>query len=348
MSKPVVLDTLPEVFLTENITKESATRAVEQLAAIRATGAKRAALSIYSDGGDVKAGNFLAKWISNPANGIEVEARVYGNASSAAMIIAASCHSRYIAAGSFANIHFAFAMNAEGEIIEAKDQTTEVREALAAINADQVALFQRVTGKTKAQVEALMRQDRDVPSEKAFEFGLFDGIIPQAAKLAAFKQIPAMAEEKKTFTIKVSAGDALKAIASGSIEVQAEQVETDLKAELAKATALVAELTAKVEASEKAKTDAEAVTAAKVTELETATSELRASKEAIAAYVAKVETLEKTPLKAQTLSDGTAVVIPGGGENKETVKLSAKETHFQRTQGYLAEYDKRKATQAAN
>ena len=60
------------------------------------------------------------------------------------------------------------------------------------------------------------------------------------------------------------------------------------------------------------------------------------------AYVAKVETLEKTPLKAQTLPDGTEVVIPGGGEAKNTVKLSAEEKHFKRTQDYLAEYDKRK------
>ena len=65
-----------------------------------------------------------------------------------------------------------------------------------------------------------------------------------------------MAVDTKMFTYKVSAGAALAAIGTGTIAIPAEQVETELKAELEKATALVAELTAKVEASEKAASDA--------------------------------------------------------------------------------------------
>jgi hypothetical protein len=271
---------------------------------------------------------------------MQVEARIYGNAASGAMIIAAACQTAYISSGAFALIHKARAVGPDGVIADA-DLPKEEKAVLDAMNAEQVALFQKRTGKTAASIEKLMEADRDMPAEEAADLGFFDGIIPQAMKLAAFKQIPAMAEDKKMFTYKVSAGAALAAIGTGTIAIPAEQVETELKAELEKATALVAELTAKVEASEKAASDAVGATAAKVEELATVETELKASKEAIAAYVAKVETLEKTPLKAQTLPDGTSVVIPGG-EAKETVKLSAAESHFSRTRNYLAEYDKRK------
>lgn len=338
MAKVVALESLPEVFLTEDITRESATRAVEQLSQYRG---KKVALSIFSNGGDAKAGNFLAKWIANPANEMDVEARVYGNASSAAMIVAASCHARYIAAGSFANVHHAYAVDAEGNVVAEKDQSTETREALAAINADQVELFKRVTGNTKAQVEKLMREDRDVPSEKAVEFGLFDGIIPQAAKLAAFKQIPSTmaSEEKKMREFKISRTALLASAAKGltedvhnaTVAIPEDQIEAsgatkltalnteieDLKAKLATAEADKAALTT-------AKTTLEAEKAAEVTAkaaLEAENITLKAEKVKLDIAMAA---LKKDPLKAPTLPDGTQVVIPGGDtEPKEKISASA-------------------------
>ena len=59
------------------------------------------------------------------------------------------------------------------------------------------------------------------------------------------------------------------------------------------------------------------------------------------------------PSGARVVDCGGKIVAPGlidphvhlrepGGEAKETVKLSAAESHFSRTRNYLAEYDKRK------
>ena len=335
MSKPVVLDTLPEVRLLEDITRESAARLIEQLAQYKGV---RVALSIFSNGGDVHGSQAVAAYISNPANEMQVEARIYGNAASGAMIIAAACQTAYISAGSFALIHKARAVGPDGVIADA-DLPKEERAVLEAMNADQVELFKKRTGKTGAAIEKLMEQDRDMHAEEAAELGFFDGIIPQAMRLAAYKQIPAMAEDKpKTVAYKVTAGECLKAIASGEIHVPAEQVDE-------KITALEKELSdlkAAKEVSDKAKTDAEAVTAAEVEAKTKLEGELKAAKEAVAAYVAKVETLEKTPLKAQATPDGKGVVVPGGDEDKNTVKLTSAESHFKRTQDYLAQYDKRK------
>ena len=335
MSKPVVLDTLPEVRLLEDITRESAARLIEQLAQYKGV---RVALSIFSNGGDVHGSQAVAAYISNPANEMQVEARIYGNAASGAMIIAAACQTAYISAGSFALIHKARAVGPDGVIADA-DLPKEERAVLEAMNADQVELFKKRTGKTGAAIEKLMEQDRDMHAEEAAELGFFDGIIPQAMRLAAYKQIPAMAEDKpKTVAYKVTAGECLKAIASGEIHVPAEQVDE-------KITALEKELSdlkAAKEVSDKAKTDAEAVTAAEVEAKTKLEGELKAAKEAVAAYVAKVETLEKTPLKAQATPDGKEVVVPGGDEDKNTVKLTSAESHFKRTQDYLAQYDKRK------
>lgn len=315
MAKVIQLETLPEVFLTEDITRDVAVRVVEQLASYRTQGAKKVALSIYSNGGDAKAGNFIAKWIANPANAIEVEARVYGNASSAAMIVATSCHSRYIADGSFSNVHFAYAVDNDGEVIEAKDQTPDVREGLAAINADQVSLFQRVTGKTKAQVESLMRQDRDITAERAVDFGFFDGLIPQTVRIAAYKQIPEKVEIK---TRKVAVGHAkllaAALTADGSIELpeesftvtNAEEV-TNLKADIEAKQKELDELKAKVdgiEAIEKAKTEAEAQVVALTKERDTFKAEAEEK-------TAQIEGIRKNPIVAQAVVDGTEKVVPG-------------------------------------
>lgn len=325
MSRPVVLDTLPEVRLLEDITRESAARLITELAAFKGT---RVALSIFSNGGDVHGSQAVAAYISNPANEMQVEARIYGNAASGAMIIAAACQKAYIASGAFALIHKAAAVGPDGKRIPADELPKEEVAVLDAMNAEQIALFQKRTGKTAASIEKLMDKDRDMPADEAVELGFFDGIIPQAMKLAAYKQIPAMAEEKpKTVAYKVTAGECLKAIASGEIHVPVDQVDARIAALETELTALKAEK----ELSDKAKTDAEAVTAAEVKAKEALETELKASKDAIAAYVAKVEALEKTPLKAQAQPDGKEVVIPGGDENKNEGK-SKREVELESSQ----------------
>ena len=305
----------------EDITRESAARLITELSAFKGS---RVALSIFSNGGDVHGSQAVAAYISNPANEMQVEARIYGNAASGAMIIAAACQKAYIASGAFALIHKAAAVGPDGKRIPVDELPKEEVAVLDAMNAEQVALFQKRTGKTAASIEKLMDKDRDMPADEAVDLGFFDGIIPQALKLAAYKQIPAMAEDKKTFTIEVKASAALAAIASGKIEVSAEQLKDATDTRIEALEKELGELKAAKELSDKAKTDAEAVTAAKVEELTTASTELKAAKEAVAAYVAKVETLEKTPLKAQALPDGTTVVDPEGDEKKTGPEVSKK------------------------
>lgn len=345
MAKAVALESLPSIQLLEDITRESAARVIQQLSAFKGS---RVALEIFSNGGDVHGSQAVAAYISNPANGLQVEARIYGNAASGAMIIAAACQKAYIAEGAFALIHKAHAVGQDGKVIPHSELPKAEQNVIDAMNADQVDLFKKRTGKTAAQIEKLMEQDRDMPAEEAVDFGLFDGLIPQAAKLAAYKNINTMSEQKKTITVQVKASAALAAIASGTIEVPADQIaeaqnaeaET-LKKSVEAKDAEIADLKAKLEASEKSKTDAEAVTAAEVSAKTAAEAELKAAREAVGKYQATIEALKKNPLVAQTLPDGTQVVIPGG-EEKKTVELTAKESHFSRTQLALAEYDKRK------
>ena len=119
MSRPVVLDTLPEVRLLEDITRESAARLITELSAYKGT---RVALSIFSNGGDVHGSQAVAAYIGNPANEMQVEARIYGNAASGAMIIAAACQKAYIASGAFALIHKAAAIGPDGKRIPVQMQ----------------------------------------------------------------------------------------------------------------------------------------------------------------------------------------------------------------------------------
>lgn len=314
MAKAIVLDTLPAIQLLEDVTQESAQSLIKQLSAYRG---QLVALDIFSDGGSVKGANAVAKYIANPANDLHVEARVYGNASSGAMIICSACEKAYIASGSFAMIHMAYALDHEGRRVPEDKLSDEDKTALAAINEDQIQLFSKRTGKTRSAIEKILNEGSDMIAQQAVEAGLFDGIIPQAVKLAAFKQIT-MSETKKTVTFKVSASDALKAIASGTIEVPAEQVATAdaekvtaLEAEKTELTAKLADIEAKLAEVETAKATAETEKASEVTAKAAIETELVAAKEAVGKYQAALESLKKNPLVATVMPDGTSVVIPG-------------------------------------
>lgn len=336
MAKFVTLEKLPEVFLTEDITREIAARLIEQLAQHKG---QRVALSIFSNGGDVHGSQAVAAYIGNAANEMQVEARIYGNAASGAMIIAAACQKAYIAAGAFALIHKAAAVGPDGVRIPKEELPKEEVAVLEAMNADQIALFQKRTGKTAASIEKLMDQDRDMPAEEATELGFFDGIIPQALRLAAYKSIP-MAEDKKTITFKVSAGDIAKAVVSGSIEVPAEQVTAqaaateaikiaDLQTAIEAKAKELEDLKAEKVALETAKTAAEASAADAVKAKETAELEAVAAKAETAKYVAAIDELKKKPLVAQTLPDGTQVVIPDGAADPKQEQKSKRDLELE-------------------
>jgi ATP-dependent protease ClpP protease subunit len=313
MAKAIVLDNLPAIQLLEDITRETAARVISQLSMYKGS---RVALEIFSNGGDVHGSQAVAAYIANPANELQVEARIYGNAASGAMIIASACQKAYIAEGAFALVHKARAVK-DGVVIPNEELPKEERAVIDAMNADQVSLFQKRTGMTPNAIEKLMDQDRDMPADEAVEKGFFDGIIPQAMRLAAFKHIT-MSETPKTVTFKVSASDALKAIASGTIEVPAEQVATAdaakvtaLEAEKTSLTAKLADIEAKLAEAETAKTTVETEKAAEVTAKAELETKLAASLDLNTKFQAAIDGLKKNPLVATVMPDGTNVVIPG-------------------------------------
>lgn len=342
MAKVVALSNLPEVKILEDITRETAERVIQELSYFKG---QPVALSIFSNGGDVHASQAIAGYITNPANQMQVEVRVYGNAASGAMIISAAAQKAYIDAGAFALVHKARAVDREtGKVVSEEDLSKEERDVLSAMNDSQVELFKKRTGMQAGTIEKLMDQDRDMSAEEAVEKGFFDGIIPQAVRLAAFKTMNStpMAEDKKTVTFKVSAADALKAIASGEIHVSADQVQTAdaetvaaLEKEKTDLQAKLTEVEAKLKLAEDGKIEAEAskdVEAKAKTEME---NELKAAKEAVGKYQAAIEDLKKNPLKAQTLPDGTQVVIPGGEKEESAYKATPDE---QRSSAAMAAY----------
>lgn len=320
MAKAIALENLPAIQLLEDITRETAARVISQLSVYKG---QRVALEIFSNGGDVHGSQAVAAYIANPANQLHVEARIYGNAASGAMIIASACQTAYIAEGAFALVHKARAVK-DGQVIPNEDLPKEERNVIDAMNADQVSLFQKRTGMTPGAIEKLMEQDRDMPADEAVEKGFFDGIIPQAVKLAAFKQLT-MSETKKTVTFKVSASDALKAIASGTIEVPAEQVATAdaekvtaLEAEKTELTAKLADIEAKLAEVETSKATVETEKAAEVTAKAELETKLAAATELNVKFQAAIDGLKKNPLVATVMPDGTSVVIPGKEANADT------------------------------
>ena len=314
IAKVAQLENLPEVRLLEDITRESASRLIEELSLFKG---RQVALSIFSDGGDAHGAFAVADYISNPANAMNVEVRVYGNAASGAMIIAASAQKAYIGASAFSLIHNAFVAGDEPD--------KEQQAVLDAMNERQRDMFTKRTGKTRASIEKLMDADKPIPAAQAVELGFFDGIIPQEARLAAFAGINTkkMADEKK-YTFTVSAGDIAKAVVNGGkIDVPAEQVteavakgESDLQAKVNDLTKELetakAALQAEVDAKAKAENEKEVEVVAKA-EVE---AQLKAAKDEVGQYQAKIEALKKNPLVAQVMPDGTQVVIPGGGKTE--------------------------------
>lgn len=348
MAKAIApLDTLPSVKLLENITRESAARVIQELSAFKGS---RVALEIFSNGGDVHGSQAVAAYISNPANELQVEVRVYGNAASGAMIIAAAAQKAYIDSGAFALVHQARAVDREtGEIVPMADLPKEEAAVLEAMNAEQVRLFRKRTGMTEGAIQKLMEQDRDMTAAEAVEKGFFDGFIPQASRLAAFKNIneTKMAEDKKTVTFKVERAELAKAVVTGEVHIPAEQVASAEKETIAERDARISALEKELselkaakeaDAAKVAEAEAKATDAAKAKEL--ADTEVVAAKAETAKYVAAIEELKKNPLVAQTLADGTQVVVPGSANAPSNSNKSARELELEASANAWAEAKK--------
>ena len=348
MAKAAVLQELPEVRILGEITALSAQLCIDELSAYRG---QTVAISIFSDGGNVFGGNAVAAYISNPANGITAEARVYGNASSAAMIIAAACARAYISSGAFALVHKARAFDSDGVAIADGDLDKEQRNILDAINAEQVRLFARRTGMTPSAVGKLMEQDRLMPSDEAVDKGFFDGIIELGARIAAYSKINSMSENKQVRSFKVKVArtiDNIGAIATGgevTVEIPEAEIDANGAQRITELDASIAALTKERDELKAAKEEAERINAEATAAKEALDTEVKAAREEAAKFKAEVETLRKTPIKAVTPPAGTAVVVPGNEEQKETRNMSAEEQRInsviERQNRFFAERDKK-------
>lgn len=311
--------------MTEPISQWTAERLISQLSGLKG---ETFTLSIFSGGGDAFAGFAIYDYLTDPSNRFDAEARVYGMAASAAMIVAAGCSRRLIGESSMAMVHNAFSMSGEPD---EKDQAV-----LDSMNERQVEIFAKITGKRKDRITKLMAEDRFMDAAEAVELGFFDGTIAQA-KLAALLTNKTMSENKGTIALKVSVADLIKAaVNGGALEVPAEGVvaqEADkvkaLDEQIANLTKERDELKAAKDAAETAKAEAEA----KVTEATTAvtaSADLAAKfKAEVDTLKAEVEALKKTPLRAQTLPDGTQVVTPGSNAPvKPGPVLTKKDEHI--------------------
>ncbi|MBK6410380.1 MAG: ATP-dependent Clp protease proteolytic subunit [Flavobacteriales bacterium] len=315
-----------ELLLTEVITSETGTRLLSQLATLKG---HDITLSIFSPGGDAHAAFAVHDYIKDEKNALSVDVRVYGIAASGAMIIAAAARKAYIGKGAFANIHNAFSLSQE--------LSDNEKAVIASMNERQVDLFAARTGKRKDAIRKLMERDELLSADEAVAFGLFDATIEEA-KIAALLKPTQMEDEKKFRAIKVSAADALKAIASGEVQVPEEQFTvteadkvTALDAQIATLTAERDALKADKEAAEKKATEAEA---AKVTEAEVVAkmgTDLKAAQDAVGKYQAALEALKKNPLVAQVMPDGTTVVIPGSTEDDGATPKSKRDQELETT-----------------
>ena len=330
-----------ELVMTEPISQWTAERLIADLSRLKG---EHVTLSIFSGGGDAFAGFAIHDYITDASNGLKVEARVYGMAASAAMIIAAACSPRLIGESSMGMVHNAFSMS---EDVSEKDQAV-----LDNMNERQVEIFRKVTGMTAGKLTKLMEEDRFMDADEAVALGFFTGKIEQA-KLAALLTNKTMSKPD-TRTFKVSAGEALKAIASGTIEVPASEVEGAEAATIDALNAKIAELEGKLSANDTAIAEAtakvaeiETAKAAEAKAKETVEAELVATKEVVGKYVATIEALKKNPLVAQVLPDGTSVVIPGAPPEAPKAEKTKGEERQERVLSGWAESIKRVTTKQA-
>lgn len=314
-----------ELLLTEVITSETGTRLLSQLATLKG---HDITMSIFSPGGDAHAAFAVHDYIKDEKNALSVDVRVYGIAASGAMIIAAAARKAYIGKGAFANIHNAFSLSQE--------LSDNEKAVIASMNERQVDLFSARTGKRKDAIRKLMERDELLSADEAVAFGLFDATIEEA-KIAALLK-PQNMSDKTTRAIKVGAADALKAIASGTIEIPEDQftvTEADKVAELDKQIEdLTAErdaLKADKEAAEKKATEAEAAKVAEAEVVAKMDTDLKAAQEAVGKYQAALEALKKNPMVAQLMPDGTKVVIPGATTEDNATPKSKRDQELETT-----------------
>lgn len=309
-----------ELVLTEPIAPWTAERLITQLSGLKG---QHIALSIFSPGGDAFAGFAIYDYITDEKNGLKVEARVYGMAASAAMIIAAGCSPRLIGESSMAMAH-------EARMAGDEDPDKKEQAVIDSMNERQVEIFSKITGRRKDTIAKLMKEDRFMDADEAVELGFFDGKIAQAKVAALFKSTN-MADEKdvKPTTRKLVVGH--KALAAAAFTKDG-HIEVPVTEFVVSDADKVKELDEQIEALTKER-DALKANADKVPTLESQVTALTTERDKFKTESetkdSQLEALKKNPLVAQVLADGKTVVIPGApADDKGSQPATAGEQRF--------------------
>lgn len=144
--------------------------------------AEKIILHINSPGGSVYEGNFIHNVLK--ASGLPIEAHVEFMCASIATSIANTADKIYIAKNGKWLVHEA----SGGGFGKASDLENRVTE-LKIINASLINDYKKRTGKTKAEIAALMAEDREMSAAEAIQWGFCDGYLEDVpANLTQFSK----------------------------------------------------------------------------------------------------------------------------------------------------------------
>jgi len=265
-------------------------------------------ITINSKGGDVIEAFGIHDYLKSLKIRSEVE--IYGEASSAATIIAAGADIRGISGSSKYLVHFCSTM-----VAGTKKETGAAYENQVKIDNQMLAIYVKQTGKTEAELTALMEKDNYLSAQEALEWGFVDKILTNDKNEKAMTKTKFAAQAEETDEPK--------------IEELLELIE-ELKEELAAANAKLKAY--EEEEEEKEKEEIEALkTEAKKVGLITAENEqiwAKADKTVIAEAIKSYQTYKLPPVPkieptVTTTAEGMANLLTEFKAGKITAKVYA-------------------------
>lgn len=190
-------------------------------------GATEILVRINSPGGDVYQGIAIYSVLKN--SGAKVRVRVEGVAASAASLIAMAGDEIEMCDGSFMLVHEPW-----GGGVGTADDLQAASEDMARMRDSFIAIYAKRTGRSAAEIAALMKEDRLLTAQEAVELGFADSISAGAAAIMMSvlpRKLRAMIAARKEI----------------SMAKMADEDKEDLNAKIAALEATVAKLSKKME-----------------------------------------------------------------------------------------------------
>jgi ATP-dependent protease ClpP protease subunit len=129
---------------------------------------------------------------------IKTVCEIYGQASSAATIIAAACDRRLIAPNAMYLVH-----ECSNDIKGKKDEVKANYEMMVDIDNKMLAVYMKQTGKGSDVLEALLKQDRPLKAAEAVEWGFVDDIINTNKNVQTMSKTKIAAQAEETEEPKI-------------------------------------------------------------------------------------------------------------------------------------------------